>query len=45
VNWGDANWWMPHSLERVVPQLNVEGAQYFAQQDGAFALETAEPPS
>jgi putative drug exporter of the RND superfamily len=51
---GEANWWMPRSLERVVPQLNVEGAQFFAQRDGALAggpqiggpaLEAADPPS
>ncbi len=51
---GQMNWWMPHSLERVVPQLNVEGAHYFAARDralseqsqiGSPALEAAEPPS
>ena len=51
---GDMNWWMPSSLERVVPQLNVEGAHYFAARDqalstnaqiGSTALEAVEPPS
>ncbi len=23
---GDANWWLPHWLDRVIPHLNVEGA-------------------
>ena len=23
---GDANWWLPHWLDRAIPHLNVEGA-------------------
>jgi RND superfamily putative drug exporter len=30
---GETNWWMPRFLEPVVPQLNVEGSEFFAAQD------------
>ncbi len=36
---GDRNWWMPRMLERLVPRVSIEGAEFFAQRDGA-----AEPP-
>ncbi len=30
---GETNWWMPSFLEPVVPQLNIEGAEFFEAQD------------
>jgi putative drug exporter of the RND superfamily len=30
-----ANWWFPRSLERVTPQLNLEGEEFFAARDRA----------
>ena len=30
---GESNWWMPRWLEPVVPQLSIEGAEFFDAQD------------
>jgi RND superfamily putative drug exporter len=38
---GKANWWLPRSLDRLLPHLNVEGD---VTDDPAPAPEPAEPP-
>jgi putative drug exporter of the RND superfamily len=30
---GKANWYMPRRLDRVVPHVSIEGAEYFAERD------------
>jgi RND superfamily putative drug exporter len=30
-----ANWWFPSPLERAIPELGIEGAEYFAARDAA----------
>jgi RND superfamily putative drug exporter len=30
-----ANWWFPAPLERAIPELGIEGAEYFAARDAA----------
>jgi RND superfamily putative drug exporter len=32
---GKANWWMPRWLERIVPHVSIEGAEFFAARDQA----------
>jgi putative drug exporter of the RND superfamily len=32
---GRVNWWMPQWLERVVPHVSIEGAEFFQARDGA----------
>ncbi len=32
---GRANWWMPHLLDRLLPDLSIEGEEYFAERDAA----------
>jgi RND superfamily putative drug exporter len=32
---GSSNWYMPRWLDRVVPRISIEGAEYFAARDGA----------
>jgi RND superfamily putative drug exporter len=32
---GRANWWMPKWLERVVPDVSIEGAEFFQARDSA----------
>ena len=32
---GRINWYMPHWLDRVVPHLSIEGAEFFSRADGA----------
>jgi putative drug exporter of the RND superfamily len=32
---GKINWYMPHWLDRVVPRVSIEGAEYFATSDEA----------
>ena len=41
-----ANWWFPAPLERTLPKLGIEGAEYFAARDEAerAAAEKALPP-
>ncbi len=40
---GRWNWYMPHWLERFVPRLEIEGAEFFAERDAAASRETAAP--
>jgi RND superfamily putative drug exporter len=28
---GERNWWMPRWLDRLVPHVSIEGAEFFAQ--------------
>ncbi len=30
---GKLNWWMPHWLDRAVPQFSIEGQEFFAERD------------
>jgi RND superfamily putative drug exporter len=30
---GKLNWWLPHWLDRVIPHLSIEGAEFFAAND------------
>lgn len=32
---GKANWWFPHWLDRILPDLSIEGKEYFRQLDEA----------
>jgi hypothetical protein len=32
---GNLNWWMPKALDRVVPHVSIEGAEFFAARDAA----------
>ncbi len=32
---GRVNWWMPKWLDRVVPHVSIEGAEFFTERDGA----------
>ena len=34
---GNRNWWMPRWLEPVVPQVSIEGAEFFKARDRAWA--------
>jgi RND superfamily putative drug exporter len=34
---GKLNWYMPRRLDRVVPHLSIEGAEFFEQRDRARA--------
>ena len=43
VMMGKVNWYMPHWLDRVVPRLNIEGAEFFAARDGERAASIEEP--
>ena len=40
---GNANWWFPGWLDRLLPNFSIEGEEYFAEQDRKAAL-PAEPP-
>jgi putative drug exporter of the RND superfamily len=39
---GRVNWWMPKWLDRAVPHVSIEGAEFFKQRDGA-SVATREP--
>jgi putative drug exporter of the RND superfamily len=41
---GKANWFLPKWLGRALPNLNIEGAEYFAERDGKTAPETKLEP-
>jgi RND superfamily putative drug exporter len=32
---GRVNWWMPRWLERIVPHVSIEGAEFFKARDAA----------
>jgi RND superfamily putative drug exporter len=32
---GRSNWWMPHLLDRALPDFSIEGEEYFAERDAA----------
>jgi RND superfamily putative drug exporter len=40
---GRWNWYMPGWLERVLPRLEIEGAEFFAQRDAAASRESRAP--
>jgi hypothetical protein len=39
---GDRNWFMPRGLDKVVPHVSIEGAEFFEARDRAVAA-PAEP--
>jgi putative drug exporter of the RND superfamily len=39
---GKVNWWMPHWLDRLLPHVSIEGAEFFQARDGLEEVE-AEP--
>ena len=36
---GNANWWLPGWLDRVLPRLSIEGAEFFEERDGVAPLD------
>ena len=40
---GDANWYMPRWLDRVLPRVSIEGAEFFEQRDQLAAIEREGP--
>ena len=38
---GKANWWFPRWMERALPDLSIEGEEYFAERDAAAAGATS----
>jgi putative drug exporter of the RND superfamily len=42
---GKSNWYMPHWLDRLVPRISIEGAEFFAQRDRAKASEPVPAPA
>jgi putative drug exporter of the RND superfamily len=34
---GNANWWFPRWLDRLLPNFSIEGAEWFAERDRAAA--------
>jgi RND superfamily putative drug exporter len=41
---GKVNWYMPSWLDRVVPHVSIEGAEFFAARDAAAARASAKAP-
>jgi putative drug exporter of the RND superfamily len=41
---GKVNWYMPAWLDRVVPHVSIEGAEFFAERDAAAARASATAP-
>jgi RND superfamily putative drug exporter len=40
---GKVNWWMPRWLDRVLPHVSIEGAEFFQAHDGLLADADVEP--
>ena len=40
---GGHNWYMPRRLDRIVPHVSIEGAEFFAARDESAATESREP--
>ncbi|WP_051223008.1 MMPL family transporter [Conexibacter woesei] len=40
---GNANWWFPRWLDRLLPDFSIEGAEWFAERDRAAAAAAAAP--
>jgi putative drug exporter of the RND superfamily len=40
---GKINWYMPRWLDRIVPHMSIEGAEFFAARDKASAVDEREP--
>ena len=41
---GKVNWYMPRWLDRIVPHVSIEGAEFFQQRDGSQPAEPAPQP-
>ena len=41
---GKINWYMPHWLDRIVPQVSIEGAEYFEERDRVDPLAREQEP-
>jgi len=39
---GNVNWWMPGRLERIVPHMSIEGAEFFLARDRLPPVAAAE---
>jgi putative drug exporter of the RND superfamily len=42
---GRVNWWMPKWLERIVPHISIEGAEFFKERDAAAPATGAPAPA
>jgi putative drug exporter of the RND superfamily len=42
---GRVNWWMPKWLDRAVPHISIEGAEFFKERDGAAGGAAAPLPA
>ncbi len=38
-----ANWWLPAWLDRILPRVDIEGVEYFADLDGAGVVAASQP--
>jgi RND superfamily putative drug exporter len=38
---GKRAWWLPRWMERVIPQISIEGEEYFAKKDAESATPVA----
>ena len=34
---GKINWYLPHWIDRILPRVSIEGAEFFDQRDAAAA--------
>jgi RND superfamily putative drug exporter len=41
---GERNWWMPRWLDRIVPHVSIEGAEFFVARDEAAAAQVKPLP-
>jgi RND superfamily putative drug exporter len=41
---GNTNWYMPRRLDRLVPHISIEGAEFFAERDGLPEVEREPQP-
>jgi RND superfamily putative drug exporter len=41
---GNANWWFPRRLDRLLPDFSIEGAEWFAERDRAAGAATPPEP-
>jgi RND superfamily putative drug exporter len=42
---GDINWYMPRWLDRLVPHISIEGAEFFEQHDEPATVKTEPQPA
>ena len=44
VMMGNVNWYMPHWLDRLLPHISIEGAEFFKTRDRRPAVKPAPEP-